>query len=398
MSRINDMLLKFGSIGRNEDRSITRPGNSEAYWQALQAVREEMGRLGLETDVDPVGNLHGYLPGSVPEKKSIVMGSHLDTVINGGLFDGMLGVVGAMEVVARLRERGITLQHPLEVFGFNFEEGGPLGGTFGSRCVSGMLSPETPGLAEKLRACGMKPADVAASRRDISRYACYLEYHIEQGDYLDMNQLDIGVVSGIVGIVRYTVTAVGMSNHAGTTMMSGRRDALVAMSRLIVAADQKARELSDTLVFTVGKISVSPGQENVIPGECTATFEFRHMEKDVTDAFFEAIRKIASEISGCTFHFVNTARKYATVCDPVLMEAVSSSAEELGARHVVMPSGAGHDAAALAHEGVSIGMIFVPSVAGISHHGKEMTEERHVELGADVLFETVRKLDRMITD
>jgi len=394
MSRINEMLRRYGSIGKNEDNSITRVGNSEAYRQAVGAVREEMDRLGMQTDVDPVGNLHGYLAGRDETKRSIVIGSHLDTVINGGLFDGMLGVVGGLEVVHRLREQGITLEHPLEIFGFNFEEASPLGGTFGSRCVSGMADPDAPDLAQSLPQYGWTPADVAAAKRDVSRYACYLEYHIEQGDYLDTHPFDIGVVSGIVGIVRYTVTAVGMSNHAGTTMMAGRRDALVAMSKLIAAADQKARELSDTLVFTVGKISVLPGQENVIAGECTATFEFRHMDKTVTDAFFAAVQKLAAEIPCCTFHFTNTCQKYATVCDPRLMEAIGQSAAELGVRCTVMPSGAGHDAAAMAHEGVPIGMIFVPSVAGISHHGKEWTREEHVDLGADVLYQTVLKADR----
>lgn len=388
------MLMKIGGIGRNEDGSITRLGFSEGYFQALREIRAWMEELGMEVEEDPVGNLHGTLPGSDPHAKSIVLGSHLDTVIKGGVFDGMLGVTGALETVQRLKEQEITLSHPLEVWGFNMEESSILGGTFGSRCVAGMVEPNAPGYPAKLAQFGRTPGDVLAAKKDLSRYGCYLEYHIEQGDKLDRAGLDVGVVSGIVSVIRYEVTAHGVSNHAGTTMMPSRRDALVGMSKLILAAEQRARELDDTLVFTVGKLSVAPGQENVIPNEVVACFEMRHMDREVTDRFYADIQKMAGEISNCDFTFESTVAKYATPCDPKLIETIDRVCKELGINHVVMPSGAGHDANPMAHEGVPIGMIFVPSVGGISHHGDEWTEPRHVDLGADVLYHTVLALDR----
>ena len=394
MSHVNSLLQKYGQFGKNEDNSITRIGGSPVYYQVVEAVRREMDALGIKTDVDPVGNLHGYYPGADKNARSIVIGSHLDTVINGGVFDGMLGVVAGIEVVKRLIDEKKQLRHPIELFGFNLEESSPLGGTFGSRCVTGMIDTKIPNFEANLARFGWTLDDVLASRRDVSRFMCYLEYHIEQGDYLDSHQLDIGAVSGIVGIVRYTVKSIGMSNHAGTTMMSTRRDALVAMSKLIVASDKIARSLSDTLVFTVGKISVQPGQENVIPGICEATFEFRHMNRDILDTFFAKIKETAESIPECTFVFTNTCAKYATECDERLIRIIDDAAEKVHASHLVMPSGAGHDANAMAHEGVPIGMIFVPSVAGISHHGKEWTCEKHVDIGTDVLYNAVLTIDK----
>ena len=388
------MLMEVGGIGRNEDGSITRLGFSEGYFQAVENLKARMESLGMTVEVDRVGNLHGVLPGKNPGLKSIVLGSHLDTVIKGGVFDGMLGVTGALECVYRLKEQGIQLEHTLEIWGFNMEESSILGGTFGSRVISGMLDPEVPGYAERLGKFDRTPEDVRASRKDISKYGCYLEYHIEQGDKLDNAGLDIGVVNGIVSVIRYEVTAHGVSNHAGTTMMPNRKDALVGMSKLIVAADARARELDDTLVFTVGKMTVLPGQENVIPNEVMATFEMRHMDKAVTDQFYEDIQRMAQEIPNCTFSFVSTVAKYATPCDPALIATIDQVCKEMGIKHVIMPSGAGHDANPMAHEGVPIGMIFVPSVKGISHHGAEWTEAKHVDMGADVLFHTVLALDK----
>lgn len=393
MSRLNEMLQQAGGIGRNGDGSITRLGFSREYFQALEFLKGKMEELGINVEMDPVGNLHGVLPGSDPQAGSIVIGSHLDTVIKGGLYDGMLGVTGAIEAAARLKEEGRRLRHPIEIWGFNMEESSILGGTFGSRCVAGKIDPDAPGYKEKLEQFGMSPETVRRARRDLGNYECYLEYHIEQGGRLDVSGTDIGVVNGIVSVVRYDVTAKGMSNHAGTTMMDSRKDALVGMAKLIVEAEKRARELNDTLVFTVGKISVLPGQENVIPGQAEATFEMRHMEKEVTDQLLADIKRMAEEIQDCTFEFSNSAAKYSTPCDPRLIRLIDQVCEKKGIRRVIMPSGAFHDANPMAQAGVPIGMIFVPSVKGISHQGEEYTAPHHVDLGADVLYETVLELD-----
>ena len=172
MSRLNELLQQAGNIGRNEDGSITRLGFSEGYFQALELLKARMKEIGMQVETDPVGNLHGILPGSDPEAKAIVIGSHLDTVIKGVVYDGMLGVTGAMEVAARLKDEGRTLRHPLEIWGFNMEESSILGGTFGSRCVTGMLDPDIPGYAEKLATFGCSQEKAKAAKRDIRKYEC----------------------------------------------------------------------------------------------------------------------------------------------------------------------------------------------------------------------------------
>ncbi len=165
MSRLNELLQQAGNIGRNEDGSITRLGFSEKYFQVLEFLKGRMQELGMQVETDPVGNLHGVLQGSDPAAKSIVLGSHMDTVMQGGVYDGMLGVTGALEVAARLKDEGRTLRHPLEIWGFNMEESSILGGTFGSRCVTGMLDPDIPGYAEKLAKFGCSPEKAKATMR-----------------------------------------------------------------------------------------------------------------------------------------------------------------------------------------------------------------------------------------
>ena len=394
MSRFWDNLMEIAVVGENEDGSITRLGGiNEKYRQGLAIAKRQMEQAGLQTEVDPILNLVGTLPGTDPNAKAILIGSHLDTVMRGGKFDGVLGVSGGIEVANRLKEEGRKLRHPLQVWGFNLEEASPVGGTFGCRSVVGMVNMEQSDFEERLSQYGWTKQTIKDTKRDVNGYACYLEYHIEQGDKLDNEKIDIGVVSGIVSVIRYDVTARGVSNHAGTTMMANRKDALVGMSKLIVRGDELAREIDDTLVFTVGKQRVLPGQENVIPCQVDATFEMRHMDKEKTDELIARIEAYAAQIPDCEFTFVNTTAKYSTPCDPYLIKTIDRVCQENGISHVIMPSGAGHDANPMAHEGVPIGMIFVPSVGGKSHCGEEWTEPYHCDLGADVLYKCILALD-----
>lgn len=394
MSRFWDNMMEIAVIGENEDGSISRLGGiSPEYEQGVAVARRQMDEAGLKTEVDPIHNLVGILPGTDSGAKSILIGSHLDTVIRGGKFDGVLGVSGGIEVANRLKAEGRRLRHPLEIWGFNMEEASILGGTFGSRSVAGSVDMEAPDFDARLENYKWTRQMIQNCKRTISNWACYLEYHVEQGDKLDNGKIDIGVVNGIVGVVRYNVTARGVSNHAGTTMMANRKDALVGMSKLITRSTEMAKEIDSALVLTIGKLTVLPGQENVIPCQVDATFEMRHMDKSKTDELFRRIQSYAAEIPDCDFTFVNTIAKYSTPCDPKLIQLIERVSGEAGASHIVMPSGAGHDASALAHEGVPIGMIFVPSVEGKSHCGGEWTEPHHCDLGADVLYRCVLALD-----
>ncbi|OUO93503.1 Zn-dependent hydrolase [Cloacibacillus sp. An23] len=392
MNCVNDILRSIGKAGRNEDGSYTRACYSAEYFAAVDITEKLMREYGMETSRDAAGNLHGVLPGTEPGLKSIIIGSHLDTVPEGGLFDGAYGVAGGLEVVRRLKEEGRRPRHTIELYGFNAEESSPLGGTFGSRAVTGLVSPEQPGLAEALKSYGHTVEEIMGCRRDFSDAKCYLELHIEQGDYLFSEGQKIGVVSGIVGVIRYKVTALGHSNHAGTTMMKNRRDAMVAMARLITEADRRCRAIDDRLVLTVGTIKCWPGSENVIPGKVECSFEMRHMDKAKTDELIREIREIAENIATVEFEIVNMIDKGAVSCDAHLMDVICEAAEEAGESHVVMPSGAGHDANPMAHR-VPIGMIFVPSKDGMSHCPEEWTDSEETAAGAEVLYRTVLALD-----
>lgn len=393
MNQVKEILEAIGMAGKNEDGSYTRSCYSPAYFEALDIVERQMRELNLEVKRDAAGNIHGLLPGTEEDLGSIMIGSHLDTVPSGGLFDGAYGVAAGIEVVRRLKEEGKCLRHPLELYGFNAEESNPIGGTFGSRAVAGLIDREQPGLSEALREYGHTVQEIMDCRRDFSNAKCYLELHIEQGDRLFNEGLEIGVVSGIVGIVRYRVTAVGHSNHAGTTMMKNRRDAMVAMARLIAAADERCREIDDTLVLTVGTIRCWPGSENVIPGQVECTFEMRHMQQEKTDRLIEEIEKIAAGINTVDFEITKKIDKGSVACDNHLMQVLTQAAEESKVSHIVMPSGAGHDANPMAHC-LPVGMIFVPSRDGLSHCKEEWTETKDLENGAEVLYRAVELLDQ----
>lgn len=393
MNQVKKILSAIGEAGRNEDGSYTRGCYSPEYFEALDIVERQMKELGLEVSRDAAGNILGVLTGTEKDAGSIIIGSHLDTVPSGGLFDGAYGVAAGLETVRRLKEEGRTLRHTLEIYGFNAEESNPIGGTFGSRAVAGLVDPEQPGLTEALRQYGHTVQEILDCKRDFSKEKCYLELHIEQGDLLFNEGLEIGVVSGIVGIVRYQVTAIGHSNHAGTTMMKNRRDAMVAMSCLIAAADERCRSIDDTLVLTVGTVQCWPGSENVIPGRVECTFEMRHMQREKTDELIRAIQEIAAGIDTVTFEITKKIDKGSVACDSHLMERITQAAEEAKTSHIVMPSGAGHDANPMAHC-LPVGMIFVPSRDGLSHCREEWTEDKDLENGAEVLYRTVELLDQ----
>lgn len=392
MNQVNEILRDIASFGKNEDGSYTRTCYSPEYFEAATAVEKQMKSLGMKTEWDAAGNIHGILPGTRSGAKSILIGSHMDTVPHGGLFDGAYGVASGLAVVKRLVDEGKKLEHPIEIYGFNAEESNPIGGTFGSRAVTGLVDPKQLGLGDALAVYGHTVDEIMGCQREFSDVKCYLEAHIEQGDYLDNEGLDIGVVSGIVSVIRYVVTASGQSNHAGTTMMKKRRDAMVAMAKLIVESDKACREIDDKLVLTVGTITCDPGSENVIPGRVQCIFEMRHMETEKTDELIKRIREIAAGIDMVEFTITNKINKGSVQCDSHLMDVIGQAAETCMTKHVVMPSGAGHDANPMAHK-VPSAMIFVPSKGGLSHCKEEWTDPEYLEKGADVLYETVLRLD-----
>ena len=397
MSRLKEFVLEVGKIGEDtessEPKGISRIRNSKEYYEAVDKTRELMEGAGMTVTVDGVGNIHGYLKGKDPSKKILAVGSHLDTVLHGGIFDGNLGVMSAIECAYRLKEQGICLEHDLEIFGFNFEESSSLGGTFGSRAILGLADTSTPNMVEAMKEYHLTEEQIRGAKIDGSKYKSYLELHIEQGGTLDREKLDIGIVTGIIGVCRYDIIANGISNHAGTTKMEYRKDALVAMSKLIVKINDLALAYGDNFVATVGMINVEPGAENVVPGRCKVTLEMRHMKKEMYENFIKEIMEYSKSIPDAEFDFIPLIEKSSVQSDARIMDLMEKACKDCGVKYIRMPSGAGHDANPMAHF-MPMGMIFVPSKDGVSHSRFEWTDWEYVDKGADVLYHTILELDK----
>jgi N-carbamoyl-L-amino-acid hydrolase len=369
-------LSKFGA---NPEGGVSRVAFSDADLAGRKYIRSLMEKSGLNVRVDAAGNIIGRREGRDPKLPVILFGSHIDSVPHGGNYDGDLGVLGALECIEILNEQQHVTSHPLEVVVFSDEEGG----LTGSHAVAGELSPKALQLkshsgktiGEGIRFIGGDPDHLQAAKRNRSEILAYLELHIEQGGILEAENINIGVVEGIVGINEWEVTVLGFANHAGTTPMNQRKDALVAAARLVESVNQIAKSTPGRQVATVGKIQAEPGAPNVIPGKVVMTLEIRDLEKSKIDLVFEKIKTSADKIAADTGTTISLASLDLTAVpaptDPRLRMAIQEAAIGLGLTTKLMPSGAGHDAQDIARI-APIGMIFVPSIGGISHSPKNL--------------------------
>ncbi len=391
-------LQELGGIGRGE-RGVSRLAFSPADMEGRRWLLARMSGAGLSSSMDAVGNVFGSLDAGSGDVPAILVGSHCDTVPEGGTFDGALGVISGLEVARAIREAGYRLRHPLQVVAFANEEGSRIiPGTFGSRSFIGRVSPAewarvAPVLAEAGLGGGAQPSPAFSP----DRYRCYLELHIEQGGVLDASGEDIGVVTGIVSIVSFTATFKGEPNHAGTTPMDQRKDALLGASELVLAIPDAVKRLgSPATVGTCGQMRVQPGGRNVIPGEATMSVEVRDLDQAVADRVLNSLRETAAEIAkrrGLGLDLGGVSLNKGALMDGRMQDIIESSARVLGLSSRRMPSGAGHDAMNLAPL-VPTGMIFVPSKAGVSHSPKEWTSKEQCATGAEVLLRTVLAVDR----
>ena len=398
-ARLGERMRRLATFGANAAGGIDRVAFSDANIEALDWVAELLVEVGFETEIDLAGNLIARKDGSATGLRPIMFGSHIDSVPSGGNFDGQVGSMGAVEAAATLADAGRTTRHPLEFAVFCNEEGGKTG----SRALAGEveafeLDIETASgftIGDGLRRLGGVPDRLAEARREAGSLTAFLELHIEQGAVLDQDGIDIGVVEGIVGIMRWNVTVEGMANHAGTTPMDRRSDAMVAAARFIDTVYRIATEMPGRQVATVGRIVAEPGAPNVIPGRVSLTLEIRDLTMEgiesVYDAIGDASEGLAAE-SGTTYSFERFYTSRAAPTDTRIRDMVEASARRLGLSSSRMPSGAGHDAQSIALLG-PVGMIFVPSVAGISHAPEELTELSDIVNGANVLLRTLLELD-----
>lgn len=398
-SRLTERMRTLASFGQNDAGGIDRVAFSDANLEALDWVSGLLGEAGFYTHVDVAGNLIGRKAGTNNTLRPLIFGSHIDSVPGGGNFDGQVGSMGSVEVATVLASAGHTTRHPIQVAIFSNEEGGKTG----SRALAGEVEPfeleiQTASgytIGEGLRRLGGDPDRLAEVRRGEGSHTAFLELHIEQGAVMDTDGYDIGVVEGIVGIMRWNVTVRGATNHAGTTPMDRRSDAMVGAARFIDLAHRTAREMPGRQVATVGRLEAEPGAPNVIPGLVRMTLEIRDLTMDGIQNTFDSIRlgvdSVADE-SSVSFSFERFYTSRAAPTDERIRDIIQNESSSLGLDARRMPSGAGHDAQSMALLG-PVGMIFVPSIAGISHSPEEHTADEDITNGTQVLLRTLLALD-----
>lgn len=384
IERLKCHMKYMGDIGYTEGLGITRLPFTSTYEQGITYISSLLEGIGINPYRDAVGNLFGVLPGV--KKPSIMLGSHIDTVPNGGMFDGSLGVLAAIECVQTLIVNGYKNRHPLEIVVFIAEEGGSLGGTFGSRCVTGSIDPYE--LQEELSKEGLNAKDVLHSRRKEESIHCYLELHIEQGGTLDALGIPVGIVNGITSIARYWIKVTGQANHAGTTPMSLRDDALVKACQIILDINRLVNDYGHGLVGTVGNIHVQPGGINVIPGVVAFPLELRAPKMSTIKQFMASFPLSSSNIA-----ITHLDYKKGRLMSSPMSAHIEKACQLLGYAYNHMYSGAGHDANEMASI-TDVGVIFVPSLGGISHSPLEYTCWSDVEKGANTLLHTLLNIDQ----
>src|SRR6056297_4276355 len=401
--RLENRILELAKFGLQENGETERVAFSDADVAAQQWVIDILKELDLKVHIDFAGNVIGRREGKKPSLKPISFGSHIDRVPNGGNYDGCVGSMASLEVLEVLNENKIKTDHPLEIIIFSNEEGGVMG----SRAIAGHLGKEAfpivnstgYSMAEGIMRLGGDTTRIAEVARKKNEIAAFLELHIEQGGTLDKENIDIGIVEGIVGLAWWEVEFTGFANHAGTTPMNARQDALLAAAKYIVAVNEITNSFEGAQVGTVGRIKANPGAPNVIPGKVVASLEIRDLSSDVIEEVYEAIKKKTEEIaeaSNVSVEFLpldTTAEPALT--DTSIQTEIESSANTLGLSYQYMPSGAGHDAQDISRF-APVGMIFVPSKGGISHSPKEFTSAEDMANGANVLLKTILSLDEKL--
>jgi len=397
--RLMEHLNAMANIGKDPAGGISRVAYSEADLRGREYVIGLMRAEGLTTRIDSAGNISGRRAGTARGLPPLIIGSHIDSVPQGGNYDGIVGSLGAIEVAQALNDGHITLQHPLEVLIFQNEEGG----LKGSRAISGELREEELSqtvrsgktLREGIALIGGDPAHLADVRRKSADIFAYLELHIQQGGSLSTEKINIGVVEGIVGNYRWDVTIEGTANHAGTTPMDQRHDALLAAAKFIEAVNREVTSIPGRQVGTVGRIQAIPGAYNVVPGKVILGLDVRDLDEARIKMLFDRIHDDADQIAqagGTKFSFQQIVGDRPALTDPRLRKIIADSAEQLGLTTRLVQSGATHDAQSIGRL-APIGMIFVPSVGGISHAPEEFTQPQDVVNGANMLLRSVLQLD-----
>ena len=397
--RLNDNFIKLSKINSVEFGSLSRVAYTVADIDGRKYVMQLMRTAGMDVYIDEGGNIIGRLKGQDNDLPPIAIGSHIDSVPEGGSYDGNVGSLAAIEVAHTISENDLALNHPLIVVIFQNEEGG----LFGSKIMTTgltdqelrLISSSGYTIKEGIKRIGGNLKKLEDAKLKKNEWAAYVELHIEQGAFLYDENLEIGIVEGIVGIKQWEVTVDGFANHAGTTPMDKRNDALYAASLYVQSVHEIGKKTPGNQVATVGMIKPFPGAPNVIPGKVSASLEIRDLNEKKIDSIYKKIKRSTEKIAkrtGTTFQFQQTINIVPEPTNDVIIKAISEASNDLKLKSKFMPSGAGHDAQEIAQI-CPIGMIFIPSKNGISHSPKEYSTANDISNGANVLLHTVLKID-----
>ncbi len=404
LDRLKRNILDLAKIGRNEgDRGIYRTAFSDADMEGKRWLLEKLESAGLEAISDGAANISGILPGKNPEAPRIMVGSHIDTVPCAGMLDGALGVLVGLECLQSFKEQGFEPECDLEVIAFSDEEG-RFGGMFGSQALCGKITPETlhaksdldgMELGEAMLRQGLDPVRALEAGRDAESIQAYLELHIEQGPELETSNSQVGLVDEIAGLFKWIIRLKGEPNHAGTTPMRLRKDALMGLADFAHEIPRILEENGgERSRATIGKAQILPGSPNTVPGLVEFSLDVRDTHPDTLAELSDACRKALSAISrrrGLMFEFDVQSEIEPAPCDPRLVEVMESQARQLELNYLKMPSGAAHDAQTMSSI-APVSMIFVPSQNGVSHSPAEWTAWSDIEAGALLMKSTLTKL------
>lgn len=402
--RLAHRLGELSKIGLTEQNGSNRPGFSLEEKQAKDLVAQWMREAGLDVREDGAGNVFGRLSGKNDSAPAILSGSHVDSVPNGGHFDGVLGVLSALEVVEAWRETGYQPEKPFEVVIFTDEEGARFNsGLSGSEAMMGKIDmndkrqlrdSKGKSFEDVLKSVGLSALSYEKASRNINDIETFVELHIEQGKRLEKEDLPCGIVTGIAGPSWLEFTFMGEAGHAGNTPMDDRKDALVAASEFIVNVSQLPRQINDSAVATVGKIHVSPNGVNVIPGRVTLYVDIRDIYADTRDQLIEQVIQVGTKIAkkyNINVEYVEKTRVPPVPIDHEKQQLLEDTLKDMGIKPYYLPSGAGHDAMVLG-ENLPVAMIFVRSKDGISHNPTEWTDLTDSVIGVRVLKSYIERL------
>lgn len=402
--RLNQHLAELAAFGKTPEGGTHRVAYSDEDVQARAYATKLMREAKLDVSVDAVGNIVGRRAGSeagLKPLKPLMIGSHIDSVPQGGSYDGQVGSMGAIEVAQTLAENNVALRHPLEVVIFQNEEGGTIGSHALAKGLTerelNLVTNSKKTIREGIRFIGGDPDKLAGVVRRKGDIAAYVELHIEQGGILHQEKINIGVVEGIVSVNWWDVTIDGFANHAGTTPMNQRKDALLAAAKYIEAVNRVVTSVPGRQVGTVGKIQALPGAYNVVPGKALTSLGLRDLDAAKVKMLFERIQaevRLIEQATGTKFEFKQINETPPAPTDEGIRRVIADAAKQLGFTTKLMPSGAGHDAQEI-YNLCPVGMIFVPSRDGISHSPREFSTPDDITNGANVLLHTLLKLDAM---